>query len=49
MKSYDQLNLQGNLNSLEKIMRILKSKEKFIYIKKEIKNCEGNCPHSQEN
>jgi hypothetical protein len=34
MKSYDSLNLQGNLNTLERIMRILKSRTKKIYITK---------------
>lgn len=35
MKGYDELNQKVNLNQLEKIMRILKSKNKSIYITKD--------------
>lgn len=39
MRGYDELNQKVNLNQLEKIMRILKSKNKSIYIfKDEIPN-----------
>ncbi|KAM3128510.1 hypothetical protein pb186bvf_019353 [Paramecium bursaria] len=39
MKVYDELTQKVNLNELEKIMKILKSKQKSIYISKDIQEC----------